>query len=1148
MTQSINASGLFHFGEFLRRSLLLVAPLLWLAHGGAINANEAHFEAEVRPALIDRCLRCHGAEKQEGGLRLDSRQAMLKGGDSGAAIVPGRANQSLIWQRIEAGEMPPVTEPKLSAKQKDAIQKWLTDGAPMDDKAIDAAAARDWRRHWAFHKSDRQRAMNTLSESVRTQITQRRALDGITALEPNDASLSPKLEAWYRAADLKVANEDDVLRWPDRSEHHRDLVPTRGAHPNGTGSAPSFIAASMISGQPAVRFSETAGLGSPGSDPLPIHGNSAYTISIVLNLKPRHGGYPHDLVVSFGEFGFAGNPGKSLAAGLGIRRAVGADHQLSIVGGWGHDALLPPGSFAPLYLRPNIITITKTPGPLAASTRVYLNGQPTESMPGWGPLTGSDIVPDFQPRQSQDFSVMLGQAVAGAGGILGDVGEVLIYSTALNEQQRAGVESHLAEHYNITIPQTLAATANNQPVNEPRPAVHPIDAFIDAKLGEVSLTPAPAASRQTLIRRAYFDLIGLPPTPEQVDKFVNNPSPFAWESLIIELLASPQYGERWGRHWLDVARYADTAGFETEEYHRNAWRYRDWVIKALNDDKPYDRFVQEQIAGDELWPSSMMGSGAYALPAKQIAHMEGQFGTGLFGLVTRIGESRADAKLLRHEDATDWVDTLGAAFLGMTVGCARCHDHKFDPISQTDYYALQAVFQNSQLVDRPILIGVEHSNWNTDYPNVLRVAAARDEYRLFEQSLAGRAATTDEQTKLRELREKIAQAVLAVPVNTSVGGPFAKSYDGLFEIPTVTVLDHLPPLRSMPVHRLERGDLDQPRERVGPALPRALAEATGETSAIEDGYRNRARLAQWLTRPDHPLTARVMVNRIWQGHFSCGLVSTPNDFGRMGQTPSHPELLDFLATEFVQDGWSIKRLHQFIMTSQTYQRGRFAADSDDLRRTREIDPDNQLLAMFPRRRLEGEAIWDSVHAVAGTLNLQAGGPSFAPPLSPEEYSGMKFSQQWVVTADPKQHTRRGVYMLAMRVYRFPLFDVFDAPHNGASAGRRDVSTVAPQALWLLNNPRMWRQAQHLAARVVRDTGGDPHVLIDKLWKIALGRPPSDKERSSATELLAELERRPGVQPLTEAPPELASLSAERARAVVTLCLGIFNHSEFLFID
>ncbi len=462
MTIYIHSLGVINVGGFVRPCLLLVVAVWQLAWCGMLAADEAQFEAEVRPALIDRCLRCHGPGKQEGGLRLDSRRAMLTGGESGAAIVPGQADQSAIWQRIAAGEMPPVTEPKLSERQKEAIRKWLTNGAPMADEPIDAAAARDWRRHWAFQTPDRTRAMNTLPEGVRQQFGQRPALTGVAAVEPNDASVSTKLEVWYRAADLKLADDDDVKLWPDRSGHHRDLVPTRGAHPNGTGSAPRFISMSMISGQPAVRFSETAGLGSPGSNPLPILGDSAYTICIVLNLKPRTGGYPHDLVVSFGEFGFSGNPGKSLAGALGIRRAAGADHQLSIVGGWGHDALLPPGSFAPLYLRPNIITITKSAGPLASNSRVFLNGQPTAAMPGWGPPTGPDTIPDFQSRQSNDFSVMLGQAVAGAGGILGDVGELLIYSAALDEQQRTGVESHLAQRYGITLPNVIASTATGR--------------------------------------------------------------------------------------------------------------------------------------------------------------------------------------------------------------------------------------------------------------------------------------------------------------------------------------------------------------------------------------------------------------------------------------------------------------------------------------------------------------------------------------------------------------------------------------------------------------------------------------------------------------------------------------------------------------
>ena len=1146
MTISINSLGVINVGWFVRPCLLLVVAVWQLAWGGMLVADDAQFETEVRPAIIDRCLRCHGPDKQEGGLRLDTRRAMLTGGESGAAIVPGQADQSAIWQRIAAGEMPPVTEPKLSGRQKEAIRKWLTDGAPMADKPIDAAAARDWRRHWAFQKPDRTRAMNTLPEGVRQQFGQRPALAGVAAVEPNDASVSTKLEVWYRAADLKLADDDDVKLWPDRSGHHRDLVPTRGAHPNGTGSAPRFIGTSLISGQPAVRFSETAGLGSPGSDPLPILGDSAYTICIVLNLKPRTGGYPHDLVVSFGEFGFPGNPGKSLASGLGIRRAVGADHQLSIVGGWGHDALLPPGSFAPLYLRPNIITITKSAGPLATNSRVFFNGQPTAAMPGWGSPSGPDTIPDFQPRQSKDFSVMLGQAVAGAGGILGDIGELLIYSTALDEQQRTGVESHLAQMYGITIPNTLAAsaTATSKVANEAANPVHPIDAFVDARLREKSLTPAAAAPRETLIRRAYFDLLGLPPTPEQVDKFVNNPSPFAWEAVIVELLSSPQYGERWGRHWLDVARYADSAGFETEEYHRNAWRYRDWVVKAFNDDKPYDRFVQEQLAADEIWPSNMEGSGGYALPARQVANMEAQFGTGLFGLGTRIGESRLDAKLWRYEELTDWVDTTGSAFLGLTVGCARCHDHKFDPLSQQDYFRLQAVFKNTKLVDRPILLDVQHSNWHTDYPNVLRVTAAREAYRLFEQSLAGKTATAEDQAKLTSLREQIGQRVLEVPEAPPGESPFVKRYDGLFEMPCVTVLSHELPTFTKPVRVLNRGDLDRPQAEVSPGFPVALAAATAVSADIPEGLTSRKQLALWLTRPDHPLTSRVMVNRLWQWHFGRGLVATPNDFGRLGQPPSHPELLDYLATELVAQGWSIKSLHRLIMTSAAYQRSSVSA-SDTVTAS---DPDNQWLSHFSRRRLEGEAIWDSLHAVAGTLNLQMGGPPVAPPLSAEESGALRYQHQWVVSPDPRQHTRRGVYFVSLRTYRFSLFDVFDAPNNGVSTAVRDVSTVAPQSLWLMNNPRVWVQAQHLAARVVRDTGDNPQALVTKLWRIALGRSPSTDELTEAVALFEQLAKSPTVRPLENAPPELASLTAERASALVTLSAVIFNHNEFLFID
>jgi len=292
----------------------------------------------------------------------------------------------------------------------------------------------------------------------------------------------------------------------------------------------------------------------------------------------------------------------------------------------------------------------------------------------------------------------------------------------------------------------------------------------------------------------------------------------------------------------------------------------------------------------------------------------------------------------------------------------------------------------------------------------------------------------------------------------------------------------------------------------------------------------------------------VMVNRLWQGHFSRGLVSTPNDFGHMGQAPTHPELLDLLATEFVARGWSMKAMHRFIMTSKAYQRGGLDSQTQDLARLTELDPGNRLLSYFPRRRLEGEAVWDTMHAVAGTLNLEMGGPPFAPPLSEEEFGAMRYRHQWVIAADARQHTRRGVYMLSVRTYRFPLFDVFDAPTNSVSTGSRDISTVAPQALWLFNNPRALKQAQHLAARVVRDTGDNPEALVIKLWRIVLGRHPTSIERDEALTLLNRLELADNGQPIDQPPTELGSLPAPRAAALVKLGLAMFNHNEFLLID
>lgn len=1071
----------------------IVSIALLLLGGIPLRADEQQFESEVRLVLIDRCLKCHGPEKQAGGLRLDSRAGLRMGGDSGAVVVENRPNESLLWQRIEAGEMPPATEPRLTAQEKAQIRRWISEGAAMPEKAIDPAAARDWRRLWSFRPVNRAVVLEPSPKSV-------------TRHRPDHEPWKPHLQAWYRAEDLQLGEWAEVTRWADRSVHQRDLVATRGTHSNGLGGPAFFIPLSTIGGRPAVRFVESTGLGSPGNNPLPLRGDAGLTLAIVGRLQPRTGGYPHDLICSVGEFAAPGDPGRPLAAALGIQRTPGADHRLSFVGGWGHDGLLAPGSFGPLYFQTCLLTVVKSPGPVSQTARVFINGVPSEQVTKLGPVTGSAAIPDYQERQSRDFSLMLGNSVNGAGGILGDIAEVIVYSRPLSDTERQSLEAGLLQEYDI----------------HTAPNAHSIDTFIDKRLEQEQLPAAGQASRHTLIRRASFDLLGLPPSLEQVEKFVHDSSPSAWESLIVELLASPHYGERYARHWLDVARYADSGGYETDILYRQAWRYRDYVVKSLNDDKPWDRFVQEQIAGDELWPDNLDTYGPGPLSKTKERALEAHLGTGFFALGPQIHESNADAPLREYERLTDQVDAFGSAFLGLTLGCARCHDHKFDPLTQHDYYALQAVFSHSCDGERAIGSAMDLADLRQHYPRVQAVVQARRAYRLHEQTLAGRTPTADEEQERQRLLSAIGQRVLEIPENSAQGRPF----DGLLEMPTALVLEHQRPELVKPVRLLGRGELSLAKERVDAGLPVSLAEATGVERDLPDGLTSRKELALWLTRPEHPLTARVIVNRVWQWHFGAGLVSTPNDFGRMGQPPSHPALLDWLTADFIEHGWSVKRLHRLIMTSRVYQR----ASDFGTERHLAADPENKLLWRAPRRRLEGEAIWDAIHAAAGTLTLEIGGPPVMPPITDEERSAMREPYRWQESPDSRQHSRRGLYVITYRNFRFPLFDVFDAPNNAVSVGSRDSSTVAPQTLWLLNHPIVWNQAQKLAARVLRESAAEESAQVDRLWRIALGRPPTESERRAA---IAQLQ---------------SSEPSARATTLSHLSLALFNHNEFVFID
>ena len=676
---------------------------------------------------------------------------------------------------------------------------------------------------------------------------------------------------------------------------------------------------------------------------------------------------------------------------------------------------------------------------------------------------------------------------------------------------------------------------------------NPIDQFVLRRLEESELEPAPAADHATLVRRAYFDLLGLPPTPEQVEAFVSDGSAQAWPNLIDELLGSKHYGERWARHWLDVARYADSGGYESDIYYRNAWRYRDYVVKSFNDDKPYDIFVQEQIAGDELWPDNLdlNPRRVYIVSDEKRRHLEARVATGFYALGPRVHESALDAKRLAYETMTDWVDNTASAFMGLTLGCARCHEHKFDPFTQQDYFALHAVFSSAREVELPLWTAMHEAGWRESYPRVVAVEEARTAYRLFEAQSEGKTLSPEQEKQKQQLLTSIAEAVLSLP--EKAGEQEAIDYDGLMHIPTASVLGRVHPDLIPAVHLLNRGELNRPRERMKPALPKVLAEATGVPAELPGPFGSRKRFALWLTRPDHPLTARAMVNRTWQWHFGRGIVETPNDFGLMGQPPSHPELLDWLATGFVAEGWKIKTLHRLIMNSATYRQSSRVGDERHL----EIDSNNKLLWRMNRRRLEAEALWDAVHAAASTLNLTMGGRPVVPPLAGDEIASLRKRWHWVISADPAQHTRRGIYILVRRNFKFPMFEVFDTPVTSVSCPTRDVTTVAPQALWGLNNGSVVRQAAHFADRVAKEAGPDSTAQIDRAWRIALGRSPTAAESASALELMKRLEEDELAFPrasLKESSESLAAVPPVRTQALSKLCLALFNLSEFAFVD
>jgi hypothetical protein len=667
----------------------------------------------------------------------------------------------------------------------------------------------------------------------------------------------------------------------------------------------------------------------------------------------------------------------------------------------------------------------------------------------------------------------------------------------------------------------------------PQP-VRVVDAFVRARLRAAGLSPAPPASREQLIRRVTFDLTGLPPTPEEVEAFVKDTSPLAYEKVVDRLLASPHYGERWGRHWLDLARYADTNGYEYDEPRPDAWRYRDWVIKSFNADAPYDRFVVEQLAGDEAFPGN---------PDALVA-------TG-FNLLGPDMTDAADQAQRRLNTLNDMTDTTGLAFLGMTVTCARCHDHKFEPIPQTDYFRLQAFFAPAEFRrDLPVATPAEAAARDAamrDYLALTKplrdeIAAVEGPHRqkLFEAKLAklspeAQAAhrtpadkrTGGQQELVAETEKKVVVTEAEVAKELSAAER-AKLDDLQKRLKTFDAKKPPPPPVAMGLtdrpgpppktFLLERGELANRGAEVEPGFPTVLSPGGQATpAAIEPrpgSTGRRLTLAKWIGSPSNPLTARVIVNRLWQHHFGKGIVATASDFGTHGAPPTHPELLDWLACELVDGGWSLKRVHRLILLSETYRQSTQVSPEAAAK-----DPDNRLLSRMNRQRLEGEAVRDSLLAVSGRLNPKAGGPGV---VSPEIARGGGGARPMTATGDRREYDRRSVYLFSRRNLRHPFLAAFDLPDSNLSCPKRERSTTAPQALTLLNSDEVMTAAKAMSERLTKEAATEPE-RIDRAYRLALGHPPSATEMQRATAFLKQ-------SPLSE------------------LCRALFNLNEFVYLD
>jgi hypothetical protein len=722
-----------------------------------------------------------------------------------------------------------------------------------------------------------------------------------------------------------------------------------------------------------------------------------------------------------------------------------------------------------------------------------------------------------------------------------------------------------------------------------------IDGFIDAKLRERKLPAAGRADARVLVRRATIDLTGLPPSPAEVEAFVKDSSAAAYVKLIDRLLASPQYGERWGRHWLDVVRYADTGGYSNDFERPNAWRYRDYVIRSFNRDKPYNQFIREQVAGDELYPGN---------PEALIA-------TGFLRAGAWEHTAMSVEAVTRQMFLDDVTHAVSTTFLGLTAGCARCHDHKFDPIPTKDYYRMQAIFASTEFA-RPVAAFLPEENtknfaegrahmgriisstrahmkayddlilertmkqFGVTRAENLPVGAAEKAKRSRESLSAAEMEESNLYRKhlqmYRESQDRFEPKAFAVS-----SGPLDGATDGGAVLKYPARARYRPP----DVAILPGGNIESPGEKVTPGLLSLVARYSGyEEPAVPDTIEGRRSvLAKWIAHPANPLTARVMVNRIWQYHFGRGIAADSNNFGKMGHKPTHPELLDWLAARFIQQGWSVKALHREIMLSAVYQRSSSAVRPELVDRH---DTGNELLSYFPPRRVEAEVLRDAILAVSGELSSDAGGPGTFPQINedvarqPQHRMG-SLAPVYRPSARKRDRNRRSVYSFQQRSLIDPMIDVFNGASMDFSCERRETSVVPTQAFTLFNSQFVQDMALAGAARVTREAPA-PRARIDRTFQLAFGRLPTDQEarislaryeeaRSwySAHPAPPRVRKEPVVHMITseltgeqhrfvqqEDPAEYEenlepSQASPEIRALANILLALFNSNEFAYV-